>query len=1101
MPTIYDNLSEETQLLTRLVSELGASKRADVCVGYFSIHGYKDIASQLAHYHGGEGSQLRVIVGMANSPHLDARKASRQTTGDSGLTNEQIHMRKKAAIELFADQFSFRTPNKSDEDGLKQLLEDLRHEKITIRLYTRHQLHAKLYITYENANRDQYRDVAFLGSNNFTAAGLRGQGELAVDEANSDIVEKYTEWFEDRWSDRGTVDISKELIALIENEWTRDATPYEIYLKMVFHMSQDALSGDRYEIPAHIRRDLLDFQLSAVQLAARHVETRGGALLGDVVGLGKSLMAASLIALFSKMYGWSTLILCPKNLESMWRDAYVRKYDLNAEVLPISMINTLASNQRNYKLIIVDESHNLRNPESKAFQVIRDFIAGRNAKVVLLSATPYNISSADIATQLRLFVQPDERLPVRPERWLRETPAPEKATKLTNTRPDTLHGFSLSHFPEDWRDLLRLFMVRRTRAFIQEHYAKYDDQRKQHYLTFGDGSRSYFPHRIPKTAKFTVTEGDQYHRLYSTTVIDIIGDLQLPRYGLQSYVIDEKHLTSTELQIVQDLGRAGSRLKGFARSSFFKRLESSGSVFLLSLQRHILRNAMLVHALTNGLPVPVGQFDAAEFDASINDEDFLFGSEDDDAGMLLAESAANLYKIVENSNVRWLRSEIFRPALKQALLDDITNLQSIINMVGIWQPTQDEKLHALEILLTRTHGSKKVVVFTQFADTAHYIVTNLVKRGVQAIAEVTGKSDAPHKIADRFSPIARKVQITTANELRIIVATDVLSEGQNLQDAHIVVNYDLPWAVIRLVQRAGRVDRIGQQAPEIWCYSFLPTDGVEAVLGLRRRIAERLTKSGDIIGGIEQLLEDLTDESAVKDYFTERSDVYKEKDDDVDMASYCYQIWNQAITTNRMYEHYIPKLPPQIRSAKTHISGDGEPYGVLSFVRTRSGLSTLTYTNQADEVVSNNAKRILDVAACQMNEPRQELSPRHDEQVDALLRDITESYRAQEVGIGPANSARNRTYHRLEQFIQKTIGFYRDIELERIVERMVNTPFTEPSIDALNIVLRSKEIRDQDLVDRVKSLSRDGKLFVPTLSDDETFATIVCSLGLVEGNN
>lgn len=719
----------------------------------------------------------------------------------------------------------------------------------------------------------------------------------------------------------------------------------------------------------------------------------------------------------------------------------------------------------------------------------------------MLSATPYNISAADIATQLRLFLDPDAPLPVRPETWLRETPAEYRAKVLTNTRPDTLKAFAHSTYAEDWRDLLRLFMVRRTRSFIKKHYAKFDETKQQHYLTFGNGKQSYFPHRLPKTAQFTVTEGDQYHTLYSEKVVEIIGGLQLPRYGLKSYVSRAAQLTPDEQRIVDDLGRAGVRLKGFARSSFFKRLESSGKVFLQSLQRHIMRNAMLLYAIDTKQPIPIGQFDAAEFDEVINDEDFLYGGMDEDVSVLLAESAERLYGIVRGANVRWLRTEIFTDRLRQSLVDDNNDLTSIINMVGLWQPQSDAKLNALQTLLTKTHANDKVLVFTQFADTAHYLVEQLKLRGVHAIAEVTGHSENPAKIADRFSPKARKKQ-GVVDELRIIIATDVLSEGQNLQDAHIVVNFDLPWAIIRLVQRAGRVDRIGQESPEIWCYSFLPTDGVESILKLRRRIVERLRMQGEILGGDEQFIEDLTDEHTVTDVFTEKSSIYEDKDNEVDMASYCYQIWTNAIQANRDLEKSIPRLPAQLRSAKVHEIAAHEPHGVLTFVKTKSGLSALRYVRDDGFIMSQSARAVIDLAACQIDTPRAELNHNHDAIVEQVLRQVTDEFRTQEVGIGPANSARYRTYERLKEYCLSLVGdMFRDHDLERVVERMITTPFTERATDTLNRLLRAKDTRVSELADRVMALHRDNLLFVHTNVDsDEDIASIVCSLGLVQGD-
>lgn len=374
MPTIFDNMSDDTLLITRLEKKLRASSHADICVGYFSLHGYIDIADEIAHYAGGEDSQLRVIVGMSNAPHADARTTLRNAT-HSEPDNEEIIKRKKKSLELFADQFSFRTPNPRDEASLWRLHADLKSQRIVVRLYTSHQLHAKLYLTYASDRSEDYPNVGYIGSSNMTYGGLRGQGELNVDIPDQANAAQLQAWFESRWDRRSTVDISKDLISLIEEGWVRKATPYEIYLKMVYHMSQDVIGGRNYRIPADIRKDLLEFQTAAVQLAARHVDTRGGALLGDVVGLGKSMMATAIVRIFEEIYGWRTLIICPKNLVPMWQEDYINKYDLHADVMSVSQVNTLSTLTRRYKLIIVDESHNLRNPEAKVFQYVRDFIA------------------------------------------------------------------------------------------------------------------------------------------------------------------------------------------------------------------------------------------------------------------------------------------------------------------------------------------------------------------------------------------------------------------------------------------------------------------------------------------------------------------------------------------------------------------------------------------------------------------------------------------------------------------------------------------------------------------------------------------------------
>ena len=153
-------------------------------------------------------------------------------------------------------------------------------------------------------------------------------------------------------------------------------------------------------------------------------------------------------------------------------------------------------------------------------------------------------------------------------------------------------------------------------------------------------------------------------------------------------------------------------------------------------------------------------------------------------------------------------------------------------------------------LLSEKHKSEKVLIFTQFADTAYYLSEHLKNRKLENLEHVTGDSENPTALAQLFSPLSNKIPVSK-NDIRVLVSTDVLSEGQNLQDAHIILNYDLPWAIIRLIQRAGRVDRIGQKADEIICYSFLPEDGIEQIINLRHRLTNRIRQNAEVVGSDE----------------------------------------------------------------------------------------------------------------------------------------------------------------------------------------------------------------------------------------------------------
>jgi hypothetical protein len=536
-------------------------------------------------------------------------------TGD-GIDNQTaLHLKKKLAEE-FRQQLMVGTPTNQDEAGLRRLAAQIRAKKVVVRLYLRHPLHAKLYLLFRPDPISP--TVGYLGSSNLTFAGLSQQGELNVDVVDQDACQKLARWFEDRWEDRWCIDISDELVEIIEQSWAREEPlpPYYIYLKMAYHLSEEARHGlTEFRIPSDFGNMLFEFQVAAVKIAAHHLNKRGGVLIGDVVGLGKTLIATALARIFEDDHDLETLIICPKNLVSMWEDYRIR-YRLRAKVLSSSQAIKELPELRRHRLVLIDESHNLRNREGKRYRAIREYIEKNESKVILLSATPYNKTYGDLGNQLRLFIPEDRDLGIRPEQLLGDLGVDE-FKRRHQCHPRSLAAFEKSDYADDWRELMRLYMVRRTRTFIQENYAEpRGPTNERKFLTFADGTRSYFPTREPETVKFKIDDkdpNDQYAKLYADTVVNAINQLALPRYGLGNYIEPRPHdpPTTTEANVIADLGRAGKRLMGFCRTNLFKRLESGGQAFILSVERHILRNFVYLHALENGHPIPIGTARAA----------------------------------------------------------------------------------------------------------------------------------------------------------------------------------------------------------------------------------------------------------------------------------------------------------------------------------------------------------------------------------------------------------------------------------------------------------------------------------------------------------
>ena len=1126
MPRIFDNLEPGSSLLPALQETLALSSRADFCVGYFNLRGWGGLAPYVDKWDPSDGP-CRVLIGMQRLPDDELREALSLVDRPSGMDNQTAHRLRVQLAEQLRQQLTMGAPTNAGERTLRQLAAQLRAGKVVVKLFLRHPLHAKLYLLFRNDPVNPI--VGYLGSSNLTFAGLSRQGELNVDVLDHDAALKLERWFEDRWTDRFCVDITDELVQIIEESWARERLipPYHVYLKMAYHLSHEARAGlAEFRIPKVFGDRLFDFQAAAVKIAAHHLNKRNGVLIGDVVGLGKTLMATAVARIFEDDYGLETLIICPKNLVPMWED-YVYQYQLRAKVLSLSGALTELPNLRRYRLVVIDESHNLRNREGRRYRAIQDYVRANESKCILLSATPYNKTYLDLSSQLRIFVEDDRDLGIRPERLLRELGDVE-FSRRHQTSPRTLAAFDFSEHADDWRDLMRLYLVRRTRSFIQENYAETEQETGRKFLTYEDGSKSFFPTRVPRTVKFAIDESDpndQYAKLYSQRVIEVIKHLNLPRYGLGNYVLDNPTTppTTTEARQIQDLSRAGKRLLGFCRTNLFKRLESSGSAFLQSVERHVLRNYVFLHAIKNGLPLPLGTQDAEMLDSRFTDADLdeaqgaMFDPEDDEqeeevqgtggawTSADFEARAAEVYADYEgryNRRFRWLRADLFRESLESELRSDTNALLGLLQAYGAWDPARDAKLDALHGLLTETFPDRKVLVFSQFADTVLYLEAQLESRGVQALAGVTGSSADPTQLAWRFSPNSnqRAGQGNPERELRILVATDVLSEGQNLQDCHVVVNYDLPWAIIRLIQRAGRVDRIGQKAEEILCHSFLPAEGVEKIIDLRKRVRERLKENAEVVGADEAFFADEDDDRAIVNLYHERAGILDgDPDGEVDLASHAYQIWKNAISADPRLEKAVADLPDVVFSSRQHSPIAQRPEGVLVFMRTADGNDALAYVNREGRSITESQLEILSAAECGPDTPAQPRRESHHDLVTEGVKHVVREEKRVGGQLGRPSGARFRTYTRLKQHAEDIKGqlFERDA-LHKAIDDIYRYPLRQSAVDTLNRQLRSG-VDDIQLADIVMSLREEDRLcLMGDAAAEAQEPQIICSLGLFD---
>jgi Helicase conserved C-terminal domain/PLD-like domain/SNF2-related domain len=1122
MPRIFDNI--EQKLLPSLQESLETAQRADFCVGYFNLRGWHHLDQYVERFAGEMNACCRLMVGMHKTPRESLHEILSLSESVDEMDMQKSARLKKQVAQEFRDQLVCGAPTNEDEVGLQRLSQQLKSGKVVVKLFLRHPLHAKLYLVHQGLKN--LPAIGFVGSSNLTLSGLQYQGELNVDVLDHDATEKLQRWFDDRWKDKYCLDISKELIQVIDESWVTQETPYHIYLKIAYHLSQEARTGiSEYRIPREFRDRLFEFQSAAVRIAAQHVNKRGGVLIGDVVGLGKTMVGTALAKILQEDSFLETLIICPKNLVPMWED-YVREYRLYAEVLSISKVQKVLPELRRYRVVLIDESHNLRNTDGRRYRAIQEYIAINESKCILLSATPYNKTYLDLSAQLKLFIPEDRNLGIRPEQLIQSLGGTEgDFTRKHQVPIRSLRAFELSEFADDWRDLMRLYMVRRTRSFIKDHYAQEDEVGKR-YLQYQDGSRAYFPTRIPRTAKFAIgsADVDPYARLYSDSVVRTINALNLPRYGLGNYLqagrkLDQVTLSDAEKLVIAGLSRAGRRLMGFCRTNLFKRLESSGVAFIQSLERHVLRNYIYLHAIEHNLEIPIGPQDASLLDTRTIDEDSdsllasLFDIEVEETD---GESVREMLDVSEidyknratevyqeyagnyRRRFKWIRSSAFTKQLGKDLLADAKALIVVLKDCGEWERRQDGKLMTLLDLLQNQHLDQKVLVFTQFADTARYLESALRAEGVDRLAIASGESADPTEIAWRFSPGSngKNARFKSEDEYRVLIATDVLSEGQNLQDCAIVVNYDLPWAIIRLIQRAGRVDRIGQQSEEIICYSFLPAEGVDRLINLRGRLQQRLAENAEVVGTDEAFFEGVSDQ-VMLDLYNEKSGILDEEDDsEVDLTSEAFQIWSDATKHHPALKKQIENLQNVVYSTRAYSPQPMKPEGVLMYMRTSEGNDALAWVDRDGKSVTQSQLAILRMAACTPGTPAIERDDQHHALVKAGTTMIVEDETQTGGKLGRKSGAKYRAYDRLKRYVQEN-PLLQTIDLAKAIDDLYNYPLYQSAADTLNRQLKSG-IDDVALADLVVALRMDDRLCIIQEELQQREPQIICSLGLFQ---
>ncbi|WP_050767221.1 helicase-related protein [Pseudarthrobacter chlorophenolicus] len=1098
MPTIFDNSPGNT-LGDSLLKTFPEHERIDVATGYFDLRGWGNL-SDAVDAKTSLNSQTsepiaRILVGMVTNSAAETMLANLQdqvsgVDPQSDLPDfETARKRQAYLVAHLREQLMRGLSSEEGQKSLRSLKRQLAAGQVQIKVFTSRPLHGKAYVLHSPGHY-ALPVMGYLGSSNLTAAGLYSNLELNIDVLEQDAAAKLAEWFTTHWEDPFSLEITDQIIELIEESWASESqpTPFEVFLKVCHSMSQDVRDGYGYVLPPSMQKLLLGYQESAVRILARRVVRRGGTMLGDVVGLGKTLTAIATAMMLQAAEDYSTLVLCPKNLEQMWQQ-HLDAYDVNGRVIPYSTAARDLPDLKRFNLVICDESHNLRNNSRKDYEAIHAYVRENDSKVLLLTATPYNLAFDDVANQIGLYLDEDDDLGIEPTEALSKYPAlAEKVDGKTNT----LAAFRESEEAEDWKRLMSDHLVRRTRSFIKRTASKQrvtglnGEVVEREFLQFADGTPFFFPVRVSRPVSHDFSDNDPARLMEDDETLDAIRSLLLPRYVLAKYDSPKKPHSPSDRKILEDIRTGRGNVAGFVRTGLFKRLSSSGHSFIQSLQRQRARNDVFLYAINSRLPVPLGNFTENQLgvtDADIEDTAGLHGTD--------ASRYENLKRTLPAST-KWINTTIFSSELRLDLERDNQTLTWLLERFGDWDASKDSKINALVDLLRNEHPGEKVLVFTEYKDTADYIAATLREAGIRNVGLATGDTDNPGAVARRFSPGSNKLpgqqdDASSSDPIDVLIATDVLSEGQNLQDSHIVVNYDLPWAIIRLIQRAGRVDRIGQKSETVYVY-LISHEKVEEQISLRQRIKMRLERSAQAFGSDEQFFGSEREIQVLDNFYDGRLADEDVEDEEADAVSEAWLVWSNAMEKYPEITRRVLAMPDMVHSTRQRYVQEAHG-AVVCYVSTVSGVDAFAVSKGGDGL-RERERLITPYEAFKLfrAEPETPTAELRQDHFDRLRNIVHGPLSSESVAAGNLKGVRKRIWERFAGTL-----FQRGAE--DALSALHARPLQKQAELRLRAALRNR-VSDEDLVEMLRQLQEDEKLVIKSMEVDP--ARIVCSLGVQE---
>ena len=889
-PKIIDN--NRKYLKDTLIEVSKEYSEISIATGYWDLEGMKLILPQIEGY-----KKIRLLIG--REPMI-ARYHMQMPEPDYPDQDFKYDL---AALK----------PDSTLTETVAKIKELIDNGTLEVRVYRKNFLHAKCYIfgTYTSDTA-----VGIIGSSNFTKNGLTQNTELNALESDHRIVlsEPKTEtqevghlyWFDQFWNDETTEKWNEEFGEILSMSTVGHITysPYEMYIATLWHLYKNEVT-DEITLSSDISKNLYAFQQRNAQLLINKIEKTGLAMLADSVGLGKTITAGAVIKHYLEQGARRIYVIAPARLIPQWKDDLADKHDIlgGYELVSMQDMNAVEEEMsrdkyRNVDLFIIDEAHNLRNDNStRHVKILEWFSNNPDSKVLLLTATPVNNQLTDFVNQIQLASKGKlDSFPIvyntgKKREVIDFFEAVKRLVSYIKERENANESPDWDRVNKVMRQGLKHFLVRSTRNGIMKDF--------NGGLLGNDGVMRAFPTSIVKPTEYSFsTENDD---VVSSQIATFIGTsfenidprsvdidklvsitqrtehpLDTLKSGSLSSESSQSGVFTNLFQIVLTLGFAPYKARvydnrfygktpeevkeyklkpkeSFAllsqisfhniiRVSLLKRLESSPFALKNSVQNYLNKLSLFSEWLEKG---------------------YILSFKD--ISEIIKEYGDDLEEVPESTLEEKIAADpsVYNiTALKNDIARDQKIAKTLLELCNAIEKQDDKLTRFVELIkeIKETTGSKKILVFSFYADTIKYLEKNLgahlSESEMKEASFVTGANALDIKqITGRFSPISKGFTINeTHPEINYLFATDVLSEGQNLQDCPVLINFDLHWNPVRMIQRNGRINRLGSQFDTVYVYNMAPEKQLETYLKLVKRLEQKINKIAHTIGTDQSIL-------------------------------------------------------------------------------------------------------------------------------------------------------------------------------------------------------------------------------------------------------